>query len=281
MDYTTSYGSWALVLGGSEGLGRAIACELALRGMNVALAARRAQPLRDAAAKITSDYGVQTKIIQIDLSSEDVVSQIEAGMGGEDVSFLVYNAAAEPYGEFLDLDLDEHLVNVAVNITAPTRIVHHFGRKMVEKGNGGVVLCSSLAGAQGLFSWVSYGAAKSYETILGEGLWYELGQHGVGACTLMVGTTWTESLQRTQKKLKGIFANGREPANLPPGMPIPQLPEDAAANLFAQLDKEWLPLIFANPEDEERSKMMASIPRADLIRMAAEAQRNWYSSAIG
>ena len=280
MDYAQRYGSWALVLGGSEGLGRAVACSLAERGMNVALAARRGGPLRDAGAMIADRVGVETKSFQLDLATDNVVEQIEAGMGGAEVSFIVYNAAAEPYGKFIDLDLDDHLVNIAVNVTAPTRIVHHFARKMVKRGKGGIVLCSSLASALGLYTWVSYGAAKAYENILGEGLWYELGLHGVDACTLMIGSTWTESFQRTQKKLGGIFANGREPANLPAGFAIPMLPEDASANLFAQIDKEWVPVVYTDPQDKARSKLAPAMARGDLIRMVAEAQEAWYADPV-
>ena len=227
---------------------------------------------------IEARYGVRTKTFPLDLGADDVVAAIERGMGGEEVGFLVYNAAAEPFGEFVDTPLEEHLANIAVNISAPTRIVHHYGGLMKQRGRGGVVLCSSLASVLGLYCWTSYGAAKAYEGILGEGLWYELGRHGVGACSLMIGTTWTESFQRTQKKLGGIFASGRTPSNLPPGMAIPQLPEEAAANLMRQIDVEWLPVIFANPEDQGRYRMMIDAPRPDMIRMAAKAQRDWYSS---
>jgi short-subunit dehydrogenase len=277
MDYAERYGKWALVLGGSEGLGRATALDLAKRGMNVAVAARREGPLKEAAALIAERHGVQTKYFQLDLSSDNVVAEIEAGMGGEDVSFIVYNAATEPYGEFIDIDLDTHLTNIAVNVVAPTRIAHHFGRKMAERGRGGIVICGSLASAQGLYMWTGYGASKAYEDILGQGLWYELGRRGVGACTLMIGTTWTDNFQRTQQRLGGVFADGRTPDRLPEGMALPQLPEDASANLFNQIDKEWLPVIYANPEDEARMKLGAAVPLADRIRMAAQMQVDWYA----
>lgn len=278
MDYSRRYGEWALVLGGSEGLGRAIAMDLAARKMNIALAARRQAPLEEAAKAISDRHGVETKTISLDLGNDDVISQIERGMAKEDVSFLVYNAAAEPYGEFLDLDIEDHLWNIRVNITAVTRIVHHFGRAMVARGKGGMVLTSSLAAASGLHSWVSYGAAKAYDQILGEGLWYELGAKGVDACTLMIGTTWTDNFQRTQKKLGGVFAESRTPGNLPEGMAIPQLPEDAAASLFAQIDDEWLPVVFTNPDDKPRWDAMAAIAsKHQTIPYAAQMQKQWYS----
>ena len=275
-DYSERYGKWALVLGGSEGLGRAVAMALAERKMNVALAARRQVPLDATAALIRDTHGVETKTISLDLAADDVVERIEAGMGGEDVSFLMFNAAAEPYGDFLDLDIEEHLFNIAVNMTAVTRVSHHFGRKMAERKKGGIVLASSLAAAIGLARWVSYGAAKAYDNILGQGLWFELQKHNVDACTLMIGTTWTESFQRTQKKLGGVFAESRTPEGLPEGMALPQLPEDAAANLFAQTDKQWLPVIYANPDDAPRWNGMVQAPLPDMILLAAKMQDDWY-----
>ena len=276
MDYREKYGDWALVLGGSEGLGRAMARELAARGMSVALAARRTGPLDEAAAAITAEYGVATKTMALDLSAPHVVEAIEEGMEGEQVVFIAYNAASEPYGEFVALDMEEHERNLAVNVIAPTRIVHHFGRRMVERKRGGIVLCCSLASSNGLYMWVAYGASKAYMHIMGEGIWYELGQHGVDACAFMIGTTWTDNFQRTQERLGGIYAKGRVPDDLPPEMAIPQLPEEAAGNLFTQLDEEWLPLVYANPQDEKRVKMMQAADKAELIRMAAQGQRDWY-----
>jgi len=276
-DYREKYGEWALVLGGSEGLGRATAMDLAARGMDVALAARRQGPLDEAAKLISDTHGVRTRTISLDLADDNVVSAIERGMGGDDVSFIVYNAAAEPYGLFIDVPLDEHMFNIAVNVITPTRIVHHFGRKMADRGRGGIVLCSSLAAAMGLRMWVAYGAAKGYENLLGEGLWDELGLRGVGACSFMIGTTYTDSFIRTQEKLGGIYAKVKSFDELPEGFAVPQMPEDASANLFGQIDKEWLPVIFANPEDEARQKMMQDVPRKDLITMAGEAQKDWYA----
>lgn len=277
VNYREKYGEWALVLGGSEGLGRATAMDLAARGMNVALAARRQGPLDEAARLIADAHGVQTRTIRLDLADANVVDVIEQGMGGDEVGFIVYNAAAEPYGEFIDIPLDEHMFNIAVNVITPTRVVHHFGRKMVERGRGGIVLCSSLACAMGLRMWVGYGAAKGYENTLGEGLWDELGERGVGACSFMIGTTYTDSFIRTQEKLGGIYARVKSFDELPEGFMVPQLPQDASANLFAQIDREWLPVIYANPEDEARGLLTRDIPRKDLIKMAGEAQKAWYA----
>lgn len=277
IDYAARYGKWALVLGGSEGIGRAIAMELAARGMNLALAARKPEPLAATAGLIERTHGVRTRTIALDLGADDVIAGIEAGMEGEEVGFVAYVAAAEPFGEFVDQDLDAHLNNIAVNITALTRVAHHFGGKMKARGRGGIVICSSLSAGVGQHLWLSYGAAKAYGMLLGEGLWFELKRHGVDACTLMVSTTWTESFQRLAKKLGTVFAEGRTPPNLPPGVPIPQLPEDGARNLFAMTDGEWKPVVFANPDDVAAWQYLVGTPREEMVPAAAEWFGKWFA----
>jgi short-subunit dehydrogenase len=277
-DYKRRYGDWALVLGGSEGLGEALAADLARRGMNVALAARREAVVRETARRIGETFGVETKAIVADMADPDIASTLERGLGGAEVGFLIYNCAAEHHGEFLAQDLDRHMNNIVVNCIAPTKLVHHFGRPMMARRKGGIVISSSLAAAQGIYSWVTYGAAKAYEMILGEGLWYELRDHGVGAAAFMIGSTYTPNFQRMQKLKGTLFAETRTPENLDPGVPVPQEPAEAAANLFAQLDREWLPLIYANPADAARAEQMKAMTRVEMITRMGDAMRSGYRS---
>ena len=276
-DFRERYGAWALVVGASEGLGEALAVDLARRRMNLALVARGAEKLKATASRIASEYGVDIVTIPADLSEPDVLDKIVAGLGGREVSFIIYNCAAENGGEFLDQDLTRHLANIQVNCIAPTVLVHHFGKEMVARGRGGIVLCSSIAGLQGLYAWASYGASKSYEMILGEGLWYELRQKGVDATSLMMGATYTPNFQRSQLARGATFADAREPENLPAGTRAPQLPTAASASLFSQIEVEWIPLIYANPEDEQAISGASVLPKKDRVLMASDPMRASYA----
>jgi short-subunit dehydrogenase len=280
-DYKDRYGSWALVVGASEGLGEAMARDLARRGMNIALVARGEARLRAAAERLAADFDVETLPIPADLADPKVLDALLAGLGGREVGFLIYNCAAEYSGEFIAQDLERHIANLAVNCVAPTRLAHHFGREMARAGRGGLVICSSLASAQGLYAWVTYGASKAYEAILGEGLWYELKHYGVGATTFMVGSTYTPNFQRSQAARGATFATSRTPEDLPPGVEPPQEPEDASANLFAQLDREWIPLIYANPRDEAAARRSSELSRAERIAMISDPMRASWLAAEG
>jgi short-subunit dehydrogenase len=277
-NYKESYGAWALVLGASEGLGAAIATELASRGINLALVARREPILAETAKQLSARFGIEARAIVADMADPNVLDVLEKGLAGAEVGFLVYNCAAEHRGEFMVQEVDAHLDNIRVNVTTPTMLVHHFGRAMMKRGKGGLVICSSGAANQGIYSWVSYGAAKAYEMILGEGLWYELRDHGVGATAFMIGSTYTPNFQRTQQEKNTPFAHTRTPDGLPPGVPIPQEPSDAAANLFKQIDKEWIPLTYANPRDEANAQQAKSLTRIEMITRIGDAMRSGYRS---
>jgi short-subunit dehydrogenase len=273
LDYKAKYGAWALVIGASEGLGEAIALDLGRRGMNIAMVARGEAKLRAAAERVAQACRVETLAIPADLAAADVLDTLRRGLAGREVGFLVYNCAAEFGGEFLEQELDRHLANIQVNCVAPTIVLHHFGREMVGRGRGGIVVCSSLAAVQGLYAWVTYGASKAYEMILGEGLWYELQHAGVDATAFMIGSTYTPNFQRNQVERATLFARSRTPEGLPPGVEPPQDPVEASAHLFAQIDRGWIPQIYANPKDAEAAQRNAALPRADRIRTMSDPMR--------
>jgi short-subunit dehydrogenase len=281
VDYTKRYGEWALVVGASYGLGEALARQLASRGMNVAITARGQEKLTSAAERMRADFGVEVKTIAADLSEPNILDIVLEGLGGTQIDFIVYNAAIENGGEFIVQDLDRHLAHITVNCIAPTILVHHFAREMAERMRGGIVVCTSMAAAQGLYAWVSYGASKSYENLLGQGLWYEMKKYNVDATSFMIGSTYTPSFQRNQKIRNTPFAETRTPAGLPEGAPVPQAPEEAAANLFTQLDQEWLPMVWANPRDQAGSVRLADMTLAERVNITSDAVRKSFEEAPG
>jgi short-subunit dehydrogenase len=250
MDFAERYGPWALVAGASEGLGAAFADGCASRGCNVVLVARRAALLDETAAGIRARHGVETRVLAADLGRADVAELIAGVTDDIEVGLLVYNAAAAPMGPFVDRDIDEHIVNIAVNITTPTVLTHMLARPMVERGHGGVVLVSSAGALQGMKVFVSYAAAKSYEMILAEGLWDELREHGVDAIAYVVGATATPHFQGSTDN-EVVQATGAI------------TPEQCAARLFDVLGTG--PRAFSNPRDEDSAIANAARPRAELV----------------
>ena len=192
-EFAERYGPWALVVGASAGIGAAVADEAARRGINVLTVARRAPLLEEGAARLRATHGVAVQTLAVDLTDPGAVDAIVAATGGLEVGTLVYNAAAEPRGYFLEVPAAEHLDNITVNCTVPTLLCHHFGRAMAARGRGAIALVSSMGALQGGKVFASYFAAKAYEWILAEGLWAELGEAGVDAVAYVVGATRTEN----------------------------------------------------------------------------------------
>jgi short-subunit dehydrogenase len=191
------YGPWAVIAGGSEGIGSAIAADLAGAGLNLVLVARKTEPLAAVAADLSARTGVEVRTLALDLTDETMLEHVRAATDDLDVGLLVYNAgASHRTGPFLDWPLEDVLKVVRLNTIGQTVLAHHFGRKMAARGKGAIVLMGSLAGVAGSPSVVPYAGAKAYSQIFSEGLWWELKQHGVEVLHVVVGSTVTPAMER-------------------------------------------------------------------------------------
>ena len=195
------YGPWAVIAGASEGIGASFSWKLAARGINVVLIARRAAPLEELATDLRRSHGVEVKVQPLDLGSPDAVAGVSAATEGLDIGLLIYNAAYSPIGTFLGCSVEEHLKVVDVNVCGPLRLSHYFGRRFVERGRGGIILMSSMSSFQGTAMVANYAATKAYDTILAEGLWYELRQHGVDVLACIAGATLTPNYESSTDRI--------------------------------------------------------------------------------
>ena len=178
MGFAEKYGPWGVVLGASEGLGEAYARGLASRGLNVVVAARRSEPLQRVADDIATQHGVETRPVALDLAGPHFLDQLRAVTDGLEVGLVVYNGAAGYIGSFLD-GSDAISSIVAVNCTGPLLVCDHFGRLLVDRGRGGIVLMGSAAGLAGSAYNSAYAASKAFDLVLGESLWAEWRDKGV------------------------------------------------------------------------------------------------------
>jgi short-subunit dehydrogenase len=184
------YGPWAVVAGASEGLGEQFARALARRGLKLLLLARRADRL-EALADDLRQEGAEVRTQSIDLGAPEFRERLQTACEGLEVGLLVYNAAYAPIGEFCELAPEQLLQVVNVNVRAPLVLAHALGRPMKQRGRGGIVLMSSLAGFQGTPHLSSYAASKAFNTVLAEGLWDELRGAGVDVLASCAGAIRT------------------------------------------------------------------------------------------
>lgn len=194
MKFSDRYGSWGIIAGASEGLGAEYADQLARRGLNLVLVARRLELLKTLAAELTSKYGIRTKCIELDLSEADAAEQIVRLTMDLDVGLLVYNATYSTVGPFLDQSMDAHIKEIHTNIHSPLKLVYLLSQRFLERGRGGILLMSSLSAYQGSAYISNYAATKAFLIVLAEGLWEEWRTRGVDVLVCVSGAIATPNL---------------------------------------------------------------------------------------
>jgi len=198
--FSSRYGPTAVVAGASEGLGEAFARELAERGFSLVLMARRQEPLERLATELRSLHGAEIRVVPVDLAApaDTLAKVLTDAVAGLDVGLAIYNAAYSCIGEFHQQPLEDQVRTVEVNCRGPVVFAHLYGRMMAERGSGGLLLMSSLAGTQGSALLASYAASKAFNTVLAEGLWQELAPRGVDVLACRAGATRTPNYVSSQ-----------------------------------------------------------------------------------
>ena len=189
------YGPWALIAGGSEGIGLCFARELAAAGINLLLLARREEPLKAAQELLRKDYKIEVHIQPMDLTAPDLEAQLIHATDGLDIGLLIYNAGAvHGAGLFLDESLGKAHKMIMLNCIGPATFSHYLGKRMRQRGRGGILLMSSLSGLSGGAYIATYAATKAFDIVLAESLWAELSPSGIHVLSLVAGATETPAM---------------------------------------------------------------------------------------
>lgn len=261
---TSKYGPWALIAGASDGVGAAFAEAVAGSGINVVLLARREAVLNEVAERIRRRTGVETRVLVADLSAPDATASIIAATDGLDVGLLIYCAGADAdFAPFLENSIDAAERMLQRNCLIPMQLSHHFGRAMVARGRGGIVILSSGAGFVGAPNIAAYGATKAFDMIFAESLWAELRDQGVDALGVVLGETDTPSLRRLREQ-RGLAG---------PDEPVrgATAPEEVVNDAFKSLGKN--PTCMAGKQMRRGSRLLSPIPRGALVRLMIRMTR--------
>jgi len=259
IDFVGRYGPWAVIAGASEGVGAAFARQTAERGLNVVLLARRQAVLDDVANELRGTFGVDVRVVTIDLADDDAMTSIAAATDDIDVGLLMYCAGADPnVRPFLSEPIETAVSMVQRNCVMPLRLCHHFAAPMVERGRGGIVLLSSGAGLVGAPNLVAYGATKAFDMVMAEALWAELNESGVDVLGLVLGLTDTPA-QRRMMAQHGQLPSIESP--VPGATPTETVAADAIANLAN--GPTWL----AGEDVRVGFPYLGAMPRNDAVRV--------------
>jgi 3-dehydrosphinganine reductase len=193
-------GKVAVVTGGSSGIGKAIACGLAERGMHVWLVAQRKELLDSAQNEIEAHRKIPGQIIatiSADISDIDqvkaAVRQIKVKSGIPDL--LVNSAGVAHPGYVQDLDLYIFRWMMEVNYFGTVYMTKEVLPEMIKRGSGYILNISSGAGFLGTFGYTAYGASKFAVTGFSGALRAEMKSHGIGVSVVFPVDTETNQLE--------------------------------------------------------------------------------------
>lgn len=183
-NFLKKYGSWAIVTGATDGLGKQFAIQLAEIGFNLVVVARRKNLLDDLSKSLNKTYKVDCIAIDLDLSANDSVSVLYEKTNHLDIGLIVAAAGFGTSSNLIEADLKVEKQLIDLNCRSLMEISHVFGKKLAAKKKGGLILISSLLGFNGAFGTANYAASKAYVQALGEGLYFELKKHHVDVLTV-------------------------------------------------------------------------------------------------
>jgi short-subunit dehydrogenase len=186
-------GRWAVVTGASSGLGSEFAYQLARKGFDVVLVARRRDRLQALASDVEA-LGRRAIVVESDLAAPGAVQGLMGDLDGRGVvaDLLVNNAGIGLYGVSTEHTLEQVDGMLRLNVLALTELALAVGRKMAERGSGAIINVSSTAGFQPQPWFATYAASKAYVTSFSLALAHELSPKGVRVLTHCPGPTRTE-----------------------------------------------------------------------------------------
>ena len=183
----------ALITGASAGIGAEFARQLAARGFDLVLVARRADRLTELAETLTATFKINCEVLAADLAHEAGVAAVEARIRTLDtLTVLVNNAGFGTLGKLVNADPARQQEMVALHVMAPMRLTQAALPGMKARQHGAIINVSSVAAYVRLRGNVNYTATKAYLNAFSEVLQSELLGSGVYVQALCPGFTHTE-----------------------------------------------------------------------------------------
>jgi short-subunit dehydrogenase len=188
----------ALVTGASSGIGSDLARELAGRGHNVVLVARRVDRLEALASELRDAHGIRAEALSCDLIDPEAVRALPGRIQalGLTIDILINNAGYGSAGQFVDLDVQSETDMVRLNCETVVALSGMYAPAFVERGAGAILVVASSAGMQPIPGQATYSASKAFALTFAEALHTELSDLGVAVTALCPGPVDTEFAAR-------------------------------------------------------------------------------------
>ena len=187
-------GTTALITGASSGLGTAFGQQLAARGANLILVARRQERLDALAQSLRQSDGIKVDTYSQDLSkpgaSSELCSRIDAD--GLRVDTLINNAGMGTHGEFASQIPDALATEVHLDVVSVVELTRALLPQMLHSGRGALVNIASTSAYQPTPAMAVYGASKAFILSFTESLAYENRRSGLKVLAVSPGPMRTE-----------------------------------------------------------------------------------------
>ncbi|GAA0071061.1 SDR family oxidoreductase [Clostridium sardiniense] len=250
MNFREKYGQWGIVLGATEGIGKASAFELAKRGMDVILVGRRKEALEELAKEIHEETGNEIRVLPQDLSEYDAAEKLIEATKDLDMGVIEYVACLHAMGQYNKVDYSKYEQMYRVNIRTFSKLLHHYIGEFKERDRGAFITIGSLSGWTSLPFCAEYAAEKAYMMTVTEGVAYECANTNVDVMLLSAGSTITPTWLKNK------------PSD-PKAVAAAMYPEDVIKDGFEQLGKKFTYL--AGELNREKMKENNAMDRNDLI----------------
>lgn len=218
----------AVVTGASSGIGAEIARQLAARGYDLVLVARRSERLAALADACRQAHGVVCTPVVANLANTDERDRLCDALSADRsrLDVLVNNAGFGTHGFFHETPLDRELELIEVNCAAPVHLTKRVLPWMLERRRGWILNVSSLSAFSPGPVMAMYFASKAFLLSFSEALWEECRDKGVGVTALCPGSVRTEFQQQA-----GISPKARTSGTVP--LPVERIATDGLTAMFA------------------------------------------------
>lgn len=211
--------TYAVITGASKGLGKYFARALGARNQNLILVARSKDKLEALASELRDLQGILAEPLELDLSSPGAGIQLAQKLRERNfhIELLVNNAGFGERGEFWRLSLERQLQMIRLHNTRVVELTYQLLPPMIERGRGGIINVSSIAGFQPVPYAALYSATKSFLTTFSMALREELRPTGVKVVTVCPGRLRADpediEVQENRQKVPGGVQRHQEVVN--------------------------------------------------------------------
>jgi uncharacterized protein len=190
------FGPWALITGASSGIGREFARRIAASRINVVILARRQSELDMLGAELSQKFCVEHRVVVADLSVEGFIAELAETTRDLDIGLIISNAGSANPGRFTNKEPKELSGTLRLSALAHAELALHFGRRLMERGSGGMLFVGAMGADTGAPFMAHDGGAKAYVQSLGLALHEEWKPRGVYVTVLPPGPTDTPVLAK-------------------------------------------------------------------------------------